>query len=108
MANTFVSASLEPIPTTSTTVYTCPGSTTAIVNNLQITNIDSALAANVTIHIFVAGLAQSRTIANLIPVPFGSAVTFDKPFNLAAGDRIDVTSSNANRLSAFLSILQIA
>lgn len=87
-----------------TDLYTVPGSTTAIIHSLYIANIDTLAAATVDISI------DNGTIFHLakeLPVPAGSTLSFDKPINLATGERLKVRGSVAGDLEAFASILEL-
>ena len=107
MPNQFKNASLEPVPTSDTVVYTCPIATQAVVHSLQLTNFDPALSVNATIKVKDASVVQERFLGSNLPIPVGSSLTFDKPINLEPGDQIILKASDTNRLSGFLSILEI-
>lgn len=107
MANSFKNASVDPIGTTATTLYTCPGGTTAIVHSLYIGNKDASNSVNVTVEFYDDNAAATRIIGNELPIPVGGVLVFDKPINLEPGDQIQLTASDASRGTAFASVLEI-
>jgi len=50
---------------------------------------------------------SSTTAAKTVPVPAGSTLIFDKPINLETGDKVSLTASASNDLSAYASIMEI-
>lgn len=107
MANTFKNKGLALSSTSRADLYTCPADTSAVVHTLNIANVNGTATASITIEVYDSSATTYFKIGYLIPVPGGSAYFFDKPINLEAGDKISLTSSTANYLEAFASILEI-
>ena len=108
MAETFKNAYLD-ITNSAQTVYTCPGSTTAIVLTLRITNVDGADDDTIIADVIDASSGNAR-IAYTITVPADSTLELagQSKLVLEAGDKIDLTGgAAASDLEAFASILEI-
>jgi len=106
MANTFKNAAVAA-GTGDTTLYTCPGSTTAVVHAIMLTNVDGANSATVTVKVTDSSAATTYTILQDAPVPAGSTLVFDKPVNLEDSDVLKVSAGATNDISAFASVLEI-
>ena len=107
MASTFKNAAVVLADTSRTDLYTTPSSTTAVVHNLTIANIDGTNSANVTIEFYDSSATTYYKLALSTPVPAGSSLIFDKPINLETGDKISLTASAGGDLSAYASVMQI-
>ena len=115
MANAFTNA-VVAIGATATTVYQVPiGTDSSVVHSIYIANIDGTNSATVNIEVSTdgAGSANFFHVAKTVQVPADSSLILDKPINLrnannaSAGDLIRATASDASRLQAFVSVLQI-
>jgi len=107
MASAFKSAATTLSTTSRTDLYTAPASTTSVVHNLTIANIDGTNSATITIEVYKSAATTYYKLAYLVPVPAGSTLIFDKPINLETGDKISLTASASNALSGFVSVMQI-
>lgn len=107
MASSFRNAAVNLSSTSRTDLYTTPSSTTAVVHNLTIANIDGTNSANITIEFYDSSATTYYKLAHLVPVPAGATLIFDKPINLETGDKISLTASVADDLSGFASVMQI-
>lgn len=108
MAETFKNAYLD-VTNSAQTIYTCPGSTTAIVFTLRVTNVDGAANDTITADVIDASSGNSR-IAYTISVPADTSLELagDSKIVLEAGDKIDLTGGNASGdIEAFLSAVEI-
>jgi len=108
MANTFTSAATGS-RTDLTTMYTCPGSTTAIVHAIYLSNIDGTNDA--TVSVSVSGSANFNTrryLLKTVDVPADSSIVIEKPINLGAGDKLETQASANNDIDVFASILEIS
>ena len=108
MANTFKSAATGS-RTDLTTMYTCPGSTTAIVHAIYLSNIDGTNDA--TVSVSVSGSANFNTrryLLKTVDVPADSSIVIEKPINLGAGDKLETQASANNDIDVFASILEIS
>ena len=108
MANTFKNA-YKDITNSAQTVYTCPGSTTAIVLTLRITNIDGTNDDTITADVIDASSGNAR-IASTLSVPADATVELagTSKIVLEAGDKIDLTGgASSGDLEAFASVLEI-
>ena len=107
MAQTFKSAATGS-NTAITPMYTCPGSTTAVVHAMYVSNIDGTNDA--TIDISISGSANfdtRRYLLKTVEVPADSTVVIEKPINLGAGDKLETKASAADDIDVFASILEI-
>jgi hypothetical protein len=107
MANTFKNAATGS-NTSVTTLYTCPGATSAVIHALYVSNVDGANDA--TINVTISGSANFQTRRHLmktVNVPADSTLIVEKPINLGAGDKLETQASANDDLEVFASILEI-
>ena len=107
MANTFKNAATGS-NTSVTTLYTCPGATSAVIHALYVSNVDGANDA--TINVTISGSANFQTRRHLmktVNVPADSTLIVEKPINLGAGDKLETQASADGDIEAFASILEI-
>ena len=107
MANTFKNAATGS-NTSVTTLYTCPGATSAVIHALYVSNVDGANDA--TINVTISGSANFQTRRHLmktVNVPADSTLIVEKPINLGAGDKLETQASADVDIEAFASILEI-
>jgi|TARA_Y100000310_G_C20340338_1_gene649495 hypothetical protein len=105
MANAFKSVAVTLSDSTAAEVYTAPGSTTAVIHAVYLSNKHSS-AINVDVDIRISSTDYSITQG--APIPAGSTLTLDKPINLETGEKLKVKSSHASGLlDVVLSVLQI-
>ena len=107
MANTFKNAATGS-NTSVTTLYTCPGATSAGIHALYVSNVDGANDA--TINVTISGSANFQTRRHLmktVNVPADSTLIVEKPINLGAGDKLETQASANDDLEVFASILEI-
>ena len=107
MAETFKNAKIISVGITATVLYTAPALTASVLHAVYLNNIDGANSVSVTIEIFDSSDSGTVVIAKDILIPAGNDLVLEKQINLETGDRIDITASDASRLSAFASILEI-
>ena len=107
MANTFKNAYYD-VTTSLAAAYTCPGSTTAIVLTLRITNVDGANDATVSATV-TDGSSGESYIAYTMTVPADSSIELagTSKLVLETGDIVKLQASAASDLEAFISVLQI-
>jgi hypothetical protein len=108
MAETFKNAYLD-VTDSEADFYTCPGSTTAIVLTLRMTNVDGANSATVDAKVLDSDASTNSMIASTIAVPADSTLELAgaSKIVLEAGDKIRLTASAASDIEAFASILEI-
>lgn len=109
MAETFKNA-YHDVTNSASTIYTCPGSTTAIVLTLRITNIDGSNADTITADVIDSDGSTNAKIASTLEVPADATVELagTSKIVLEDGDKIDLTGGAASGdLEAFASILEI-
>ena len=107
MANTFKSAATGS-RTALTTMYTCPGSTTAVVHAIYLSNIDGTNDATVSVAISGSDNFDTRRyLLKTVDVPADSTVVIEKPINLGAGDKLETQASANGDIDVFASILEI-
>ena len=108
MAETFKNAYLD-VSDSEADFYTCPGSTTAIVLTLRMTNVDGTNAATVDAKVLDSDGSTNSMIASTINVPADSTLELAgaSKIVLEAGDKVRLTASAASDIEAFASILEI-
>ena len=91
MAETFKNAYDNDITNSARTIYTCPGSTTAIVLTLRITNVDGSADDTITADVIDASSGDAK-IAHTMTVPADSSLELagTSKIVLEAGDKIDL------------------
>jgi hypothetical protein len=108
MAETFKNAYLD-VTDSEADFYTCPGSTTAIILTLRMTNVDGTNAATVDAKVLDSDGSTNSMIASTINVPADSTLELAgaSKIVLEAGDKVRLTASAASDIEAFASILEI-
>ena len=107
MANTFKNAATGA-NTDITTMYTCPGATSAVIHALYVSNVDGANDASINVTISgSANFTTRRHIMKTVNVPADSTLIVEKPINLGAGDKLETQASANDDLEVFASILEI-
>ena len=107
MANTFKNAATGS-NTDITTMYTCPGATSAVIHALYVSNVDGANDASINVTISgSANFTTRRHIMKTVNVPADSTLIVEKPINLGAGDKLATQASANDDLEVFASILEI-
>jgi len=110
MANNFKNYFAGSVGTSSVDVYTVPGSTSATVIGLSISNIiTTPISANVIVYNSAAAntlfMVKNATIA-----PGGALVPIggDQKLVLEAGDKLQVQTGTATSADVILSVLEIS
>ena len=110
MANTFKSVTSGSIGTTTTNVYTCPGSTTAIILGASLANIEtSAIGGSIKLAKDGSGVGVDDVfIVKAAPVPVGSAVEVmaGNKVVLEAADTLTVNSDTNGSVDVSLTIME--
>ena len=106
MANIFVNKKVDLTSTDSTTLYTVPSATTAIVKSILVSD-DSGSGSTITIQIDAGDLtlfsvAHQKTISANTPTEI-----LTNPLVAESGEIIKVAAANANRLHVVLSAMQV-
>ena len=106
MANVFISKKADLTSTDSTTLYTVPSATTAIVKSILVSD-DSGSGSNITIDVVVSlesvfNVAHQKTISANTPTEI-----LTNPLVVETGEVIRVTAGHANRLHVLLSAMQV-
>lgn len=106
MANTYKNAAVVMTSTGATDLYSCPANTRAIVQSVNVANVDGS-DRYVTVTWFDSSTAQNYTLLFNGFIPAGTALNaLDVPLVLEPGDIVRVQASAANTLHATASILQ--
>jgi len=107
MANTYKNAAVVLTSTGATDLYTAPANTRAIVQSVNVANIDGS-DRYATVTWYDSSAAASYTLVYNALIPGGTAINaIDAPIVLEPGDIVRVQASAANTLHATASILQI-
>ena len=106
MANVFVNKKVDLTSTDSTTLYTVPSATTAIVKSILVSD-DSGSGSTITIQIDAGDLtlfsvAHQKTISANTRTEI-----LTHPLVVETGEIVKVTAGNANRLHVILSAMQV-
>lgn len=105
MATNFIPADAAVLATR-TLLYTCPGSTQAVVFSGTISNVDDTNMADHSITVEVQKVDTSYVIAlNNIPIPYGSSLSIPK-IALATGEKLYLKADAASGLVARLSLVE--
>jgi hypothetical protein len=105
MAETYKSQATKLTATTNTTIYSGVVGT-AIVNSINISNVDVSISCSV--NIFLVKSSTSYSIISNVFIPPGATLqVLDAPMVCASGDTITATASFANDLECIVSVLEI-
>jgi hypothetical protein len=105
MAETYKSQATKLTATTNTTIYSGVVGT-AIVNSINISNVD--VTASCSVSVFLVKSATSYSIISNVSIPAGTTLqVLDAPMVCASGDTITATASIANDLECIVSVLEI-
>ncbi len=107
MANTYKNAAVVLTTTAATDLYTTPANTRAIVQSVNVANVDGS-DRYVTVTWYDSSVGSSYTLLYNGFVPAGTSLNaLDTPLVLEAGDILRVQASASNTLHATASVLQI-
>ena len=113
MANTFKLKNNAVMPSsagTADTLYTVPSSTTTLIIGLTLANVHTS---QVTVSVTIVDSSNSNETSHVVkdaPVPVGSSIEImsGNKIILEASDIIKVDCSVADKISATMSIMEIA
>ena len=106
MANTFKNAGVA-IGTSSTTIYTAPSSTAAVIHAIYISNVHGSNNGVGDIYITDASAGSDFYVVKNLTVPKGTTVVLDKPVNLETADVLKAVADATCTIQAFCSVLEI-
>jgi len=107
MANTLKNAG-QLIGATSTTIYTVPAATTAVVHAAWFANLHASNQLTITVTwTDLSDASTVHTILNNVPIPVNDTLIFDKPINLETGDILSALCSSANDVEATVALMEI-
>jgi len=111
MANTFKlvnNAVMSTVANTTEDLYTVPSSTTTIVLGLTLCNVHTAQVLT-TVEIVDTSAGITSTIIKDAPIPVGSSLEImsGNKIALETTDKVKVSSSIADKVSATMSIMEI-
>ena len=105
MADTYKSVGTKLTSTTNTTIYSGVAGT-ALVNSINISNID--LYTSVVVSIFLVKSATSYSIISNVEIPVGTSLqVLDTPIVCESGNTLTATANIANDLEVIVSVLEI-
>lgn len=108
MASSFKNASATiSSANTRTDIYTAPSSTTSVIHNLNIANVDASINIAVDVEVYDDSEGSYSKLGNSIVVPVQTTLFWDKPINLETGDKLVVTATSADDCEVFVSVLEI-
>ena len=82
---------------TDQTLYTAPGSTSAVIHGLFMANTHASSNVNVTLKLVDSSNSNSETkILNAVPIPPNTTLSMDKPVNLETLDSLKVQASTTD------------
>jgi hypothetical protein len=97
------------LTTSLATIYTCPGSTSAVVIGMRFTNIDGSASVNVEAKVGASG-STKYVLAPNTPLPVGSSLSGlsgDKLI-MEAGEILEAKASANGDADIMLSVLEIS
>lgn len=111
MTDTFkrVSAALtnDAIPHANNSIYTCPSSTKTILFDASVSNVDTAVPANVDVTVDVGGAGTTiRYVAKSVPVAAGATIVLPK-IALEPTDILRVRASANSSLQFYGPLVEI-
>ena len=107
MPNSYTNAKVDLTTTSVTTLYTCPGATTALVKSILVSE-DSGNADTITVTITNADAAVF-SIFKLKAVASNTTVELlSEPLVVTENQVVKVTAATANRLHVVASLLEIS
>lgn len=108
MANTFKNARLV-VTASMSTIYTCPGSTTALVLLAQATNIHASTDATVSLQWLDSSASSAVTrLAKNVALPLGAALgLLDGKLVLEAGDVLQSSANAVSSVELTVSVLEL-
>ena len=106
MANTFKNAGVA-IGTSSTTIYTAPSSTAAVIHAIYLSNVHGSASATVSIYVTDSSAGSDFYIGKNLTIPAGSTIVLDKPVNLETADVLKAVADATSTIQAFCSVLEI-
>ena len=106
MANSFISKKADLTSTDTTTLYTVPTATTAIIKSILVSD-DSGSGSTITIQIDVGDLtlfsvAHQKAVSANTPTEI-----LTNPLVIETGQIVKVTAGHANRLHVLLSAMEV-
>lgn len=105
MADTYKNQVTKLTSTSNTTIYSGVVGT-ALVNSINISNVD--LYTSVSINVFLVKAATSYSIISNVEIPVGTSLQIlDTPIVCESGNTITATASIANDLEIIVSVLEI-
>ena len=106
MANIYKNAGINLTTTSLTTVYTVPTNRTAIIKNIQISNVHSS---NNLVEVFVTDSSASATYEIFHESMAADSTTNAAlaPIILESGDALKIQTANANVVEGIVSYLEI-
>jgi hypothetical protein len=93
------------ITNSATTIYTCPAGTEASVHGLIFSN-NTGGTLSVNVLVFNQADNTTVTVATGLLVPANQFITWTKPINLAAGDRIQAVASASTGIVCLFSVFE--
>lgn len=107
MATSFKNESVV-VGTTTTDLYTCPGSTKAVTYGLTITNKNLTTDRVVSVDIYDASATATRAVIKNLTIPFTDTYIHASKINLEASDVIRIIVDAGTDVDAFVSILEVS
>ena len=110
MANIYLNAKVDLTATTTTTLYTTPSDTRAIVKSILVSD-DSGSGSTITVDLYDGDPAGGASKFNLFKtLAIGNNATtqlISEPLILMESEVLQVTAADANRLHVVASILEL-
>ena len=106
MANSFVNKKVDLTSTSSTTLYTVPSATTAVIKSILVSE-DSGNADTITVTITDTSTAVFSLFKTKSISANGTTELLSAPLVLEESEVLKVTAATANRLHVVLSALEI-
>jgi|TARA_R110000751_G_scaffold35609_3_gene87476 hypothetical protein len=107
MANNYKNAKVDLTTTSVTTLYTCPVSTTAIVNSILVSE-DTGNADTITVTITNTSSAVFSVFKTKAVGANTTVELLTRPLVIEESEIVKVTAATANRLHVIASLLEVS
>ena len=105
MAETYKSVGTKLTSTNNTSIYAGVAGT-AIINSINISNVD--LYTSVSVNVFLVKSGTSYSIISNVEIPVGTSLQIlDTPIICESGNTLTATANVANDLEVIVSVLEI-
>lgn len=95
------------VGTGATDIFVCGGSEQCTVHSVYISNLKTT-TVTATLYMYDASATATATICLNAQIEASNTLVFDKPLNMAAGDKIQCSCGTSGDVGIFVSVLKIS